>query len=184
LAQIDVGQYDTLSKVFHWATAVAVLVAFVLGPGDFGRLVRSGVDPATRLDIVWHESLGMAVFVLTFLRLIWVSLRPAAPKHQMAPLMLMASKLAHIGLWALLFALPLTALLSLGSEGNPLTLLGEVRVNELPWIASSPLAELADWGEVHGFIGDAIMWLAGAHALAAIYHHYKVKDNVLRSMLP
>lgn len=184
MAQVNAGHYDVLSKVFHWATAVAVLVAFVLGPGGFGRLVHSGVDPATRLDIVWHESLGIAVFVLTFLRLLWVALRPAPPKHQMAPSMLVASQLAHLGLWTLLFALPLTALLALGSEGNPLTLLGGVRVNELPWIASSPLAGLADWGDVHGFLGDALMWLAGIHAFAAIYHHLKIKDNVLRAMLP
>lgn len=184
MAQADNGQYDTLSKVFHWATAIAVLIAFVLGPGGFGRLVHNGVDPGTRIDIVWHESLGIAVFVLTFLRLVWVAVRPPAPKHSMTPQMHLASKLAHVGLWALLLALPLTALLSLGSERNPLTLLGGVRVSEMPWIASSVLADLTDWGNVHGFIGDAIMWLAGAHAFAALYHHFKVKDNVLRSMLP
>jgi cytochrome b561 len=28
------------------------------------------------------------------------------------------------------------------------------------------------------------MWLAGAHALAALYHHFVLKDRVLASMLP
>jgi cytochrome b561 len=41
--------------------------------------MRDGLDPATRWDIVWHESLGVSVFVLTLLRLVWVALRPAAP---------------------------------------------------------------------------------------------------------
>ena len=30
----------------------------------------------------------------------------------------------------------------------------------------------------------AILWLAGLHAAAAIYHHLVLKDGVLLSMLP
>ncbi len=33
-------------------------------------------------------------------------------------------------------------------------------------------------------LGDAILWLAGMHAAAAIYHHLVLKDGVLASMLP
>ena len=39
-------------------------------------------------------------------------------------------------------------------------------------------------GSIHGWFGDAILWLAGVHALAAIYHHFVLNDRVLRSMLP
>jgi cytochrome b561 len=80
--------------------------------------------------------------------------------------------------------LPVTALLALGSESHPLTLLGGVRIDQMPVIANSPIAKLADWGELHQFLGDAIMWLAGFHAAAAIYHHVIVKDGVLLAMLP
>jgi cytochrome b561 len=38
--------------------------------------------------------------------------------------------------------------------------------------------------EIHTWLGNAIMWLAGLHAVAAIYHHWVLKDDVLRSMLP
>ena len=55
---------------------------------------------------------------------------------------------------------------------------------EYSLIANSPLAPLADWGEVHEFLGDAIMWIAGLHAAAAIFHHVVLKDRVLSSMLP
>ncbi|MCJ7798943.1 MAG: cytochrome b/b6 domain-containing protein [Polaromonas sp.] len=77
-------QYDFLSRAFHWVTAIVVTIAFVLGPGGFGRLMREGIDPATQSDIVWHESLGILFLVLTTLRLIWVAFRPAAPQVQMA----------------------------------------------------------------------------------------------------
>ena len=177
-------RYDALSRTFHWITAIAVVIAFVLGPEHFGRLMRDGLDPATRLDIVWHESLGILVFVLTLLRLLWVAFRPAAPQFEPAGWMRTLSKLMHLALWGLLLALPLSALLALGSEGHPLTLLGGVRVNEMPLIANSALAELADWGDVHGLLGDVLIWLSGLHAVAALYHHAFLKDGVLLSMLP
>ena len=177
-------EYDSLSKAFHWVTAVAVIVTFILGPEDFGRLMRDGVDPATKIGIILHETLGMSIFLLTLLRLLWASVRPAVRQVQMASWMQWASKFMHWILWGLLLALPATAVLALGSESNPLTLLGGVRIDQMPLITNSSIAELADWGEVHQFLGDAIIWLAGLHALAAIFHHWILKDKVLLSMLP
>lgn len=177
-------RYDSVSRIFHWLTASAVIAAFILGPEHFGRQMRDGLDPATRWDIVWHESLGMLVFFTTLLRLLWVAARPATPRFDMAAWMLWASKGAHLGLWALMLLTPLTAVLALGTEGHPLTLLGGLRFNDLPWTRALPLADSVDWGDVHQFLGDAILWLAGVHAVAAIYHHVVLKDGVLAAMLP
>jgi cytochrome b561 len=177
-------RYDAVSKTLHWLTAVAATVAFTLGPGGFGRLMRQGIDPGTRSDIVWHESLGLLVFVLTLARLLWIASRPPAPRFALEPWMRLISKVVNVALWTLLIVLPITAVLSLGSEAHPLTLLGGVRVDRMPFIEASSLAKLADWGEVHGYLGDTLMWLAGFHALAALYHHFILKDGVLRTMLP
>jgi len=174
MTQAPASPYDPLSRAFHWLTAIVVVIAFILGPEGFGRLMHDGLDPATR----------NLVLVLTLLRLVWVALRPAAPQVPMAGWMQTVAKLMHAALWALLLALPLTALLALGSEGHPLTLLGGVRVDQMPWIEQSSLAKLADWGEVHGLLGDALMVLAGLHAAAALYHHLVLKDGVLSTMLP
>lgn len=176
--------YDTISRALHWLTAIAVLAAFILGPEHFGRELRQGLDPATRWDIVTHESLGMLVAGLTLLRLLWLLVRPAAPRFDMPRWMHVAAKATHSVLWLLLLATPVTAMLALGTEGHPLTLLGGIRVNELPINAQSPIADVADWGEAHGLLGDMILWFAGIHAVAAIYHHVLLKDGVLRAMLP
>jgi len=182
--QASASRYDALSRAFHWVTAIAVAIAFILGPEHFGRLMHQGVDPATRSDIVWHETLGILVFALTLLRLLWVAFRPAAPQFDASSRMLLLSKLMHLALWALLLVLPLSALLALGSEGHPLTLLGGVRLDQMPLFSNPAIAELADWGDVHGLLGDVLIWLAGLHAVAAIYHHVALKDGVLLSMLP
>jgi cytochrome b561 len=176
--------YDTLSRAFHWLTAIAVIAAFILGPEHFGSEMRQGLDPATRIDIVVHESLGMLVMALTLLRLLWAAVRPAKPGFDMPTWMHIASKATHGLLWLMLLVVPVSAILTLGSEGHPLTLLGGIRVNDMPFIAQSAIADMVDWGEVHELLGNAIMWLSGLHAVAAIYHHRVLKDGVLLSMLP
>ena len=178
------ARYDATSMAFHWATAMAVLAAFILGPGGFGGLLRDGVDPGTHLDIVWHESLGVLIFAMTALRLLWTAVRPAAPQIEMPGPLRMSSKLVHWALWVLLLITPITALLTLGSEGAPLTLLGGLRADQLGVIANSAVASLADWGGIHTLLGDTIIWVAGLHAVAAIFHHIKLKDGVLVSMVP
>ena len=175
--------YDAFSRALHWLTAIAVIAAFVLGPEHFGRELRQGLDPATRWDIVTHESLGMLVAALTLLRLLWLAVRPTPPRFDSPRWMQIIAKTTQGFLWLLLLAVPATALLAMGSEGHPLTLLGGIRVDEMPLIAQSTLVDLADWGEVHGLLGDVILWLSGLHAVAAIYHHVLLKDGVLRSML-
>jgi cytochrome b561 len=176
--------YDPLSRAFHWIAAVLVLIGFSLGPDHFGRLMKQGVDPATRGDIVWHESIGALIFVLTLMRLLWVAFRPAAPRFQMRAGVRIAARMMHVVLWALMLLLPLTALMALGSEGHPLTLLGGIRVDKVPIIAGDSLGRLADWGDVHKFLGDALIWLACLHGAAAIFHHVILRDGVLLAMTP
>lgn len=178
------SRYDSISLVFHWLTAILVAITFILGPEHFGRLMRSGLDPATRSDIVWHETLGLAIFLLTFARIAWSKLRPTPPTIEMPKHMHLAAKGMQLVLGLLMLILPVTAILALGGEGHPLTLLGGVRVDSFPLIADSGLAHLADWGEVHGFLGDTIIALAGLHAAAAIYHHVFLKDGTLLAMSP
>lgn len=175
-------RYDRVSLIFHWVTAVAVIAAFILGPEHFGRLMKDGLDPATRWDIVWHESLGMLVLALTVLRLLWVAIRRKPPQFDYAAWMKKLARAVHGMLWLLLLIVPVTALMTLGSEGFPMTLLGGVKLMPLSFLAGSSFGEMVDWGDLHGLLANVILWLAGLHAIAAIFHHVVLKDGVLLSM--
>ena len=171
-------RYGAVAQAFHWATAVLVLVAFFYGPGGSEQRVYSA---ARDFDRQLHETLGLGVFALVVLRVLWrlVDTRPHPP--QVARWMDLAAKTVQGVLYVLLFALPLTAIPGAWLEGHSLTLLAGVKVG--PWLAPSH-----DLGRtlatVHTWLGDAILWVAGFHALAALYHHFFLKDGVLRSMLP
>jgi cytochrome b561 len=56
-----------------------------------------------------------------------------------------------------------------------LTFLGGAEV--APWIARSHDLG-ATIATIHGWLGDTILWLAGVHAIAALYHHFVLKDGV------
>lgn len=38
--------------------------------------------------------------------------------------------------------------------------------------------------EVHEAVGNLILFIAGAHAVVALAHHYVLRDDTLRRMLP
>jgi len=46
MSQPATSHYDPLSRVLHWATVILVVIAIILGPEHFGRLMRQGLDPA------------------------------------------------------------------------------------------------------------------------------------------
>ncbi len=84
-------------------------------------------------------------------------------------------------LYVLLFAVPLTAITGAWLEGHPLTLLTGV---EIPTLVGKSHDVGATIANIHAWLGDTILWLAGLHALAGLYHHFALRDDVLASMLP
>lgn len=171
-------RHGSVTQFLHWATAILVLVAFIYGPGGSEQRVYSA---AKDFDRQLHETLGMAVFALTLLRFAWraVDRRPEEPP--MAAWMRTAGKAVHGVLFLLLVAVPVTAITGAWLEGHPLTLLAGVKI--APMLAESH-ALGSSIASVHTFLGDTILWVAGAHALAGLFHHYVLRDRVLRSMLP
>lgn len=164
--------------LLHWLTAIVVLVAFIYGPGGSEERVYSA---ARDFDRQLHETLGICVLALVVLRLLWRAVDKRPGPEPSARWMLLTARAVQVALYVLLFAVPLTAISGAWLEGHSLTLLAGFTV--APLLAKSH--ELgAQIAEIHTWLGDAILWTAGAHAAAALLHHFVLKDNVLRSMLP
>ena len=170
--------YSATAQLLHWATALLVVVAFAYGLGGSEQRVYL---PSRDFDRQLHETLGTAVLLLTALRLVWKLFDNPPVPPDMPRWMERASRSVQVLLYLLLFAVPVTAMLGAWLEGHDVTLLGGIRF-------VSPLASAHDLGvrisDLHTLLGDAILWIAGAHALAAIYHHAILKDGTLLSMLP
>jgi len=178
LKQRSVVHYGGVAQAFHWVTAILVVAAYIYGPGGSEQRVYS---PARDFDRQLHETLGMCVFALVVMRVLWrtVDVHPEAPPNPRW--MGLAAKAAHWALYLLLFSLPLSAISGAWLEGHPLTLLVGVKIPPLLAPSHDAGAKIAT---LHTWLGDAILWVAGLHAIAALYHHIVLKDGVLASMLP
>ena len=77
--------------------------------------------------------------------------------------------------------MPLTAITGAWLEGHPLTLLAGVQIAPVLRVSHDLGSQIA---EIHTWLGDVMLWLAGFHALAALCHHFVLRDGVLVSMLP
>ncbi|MGN6579448.1 MAG: cytochrome b [Bordetella sp.] len=178
MVKSPVDRYGSISQLLHWCTAIVVLIAFLYGPGGPEQRVYSAVH---EFDRRLHETLGLCVFALTVIRLLWKAVAAHPEEPPASPLMILMSRLVQWALYLLLLALPLTAIAGAWLEGHPLTLLGGADVQ--PWFGASHGAGFI-LAILHSWLGDTIMWLAGLHALAALFHHIVLKDDVLVTMLP
>jgi cytochrome b561 len=127
-----------------------------------------------------HETLGLAVLLLSLVRIGWRALDRRPDPPAVPPWTGVLSKAVQGVLYLLLFVVPLTAIAGAWLEGHAVTWLGG---DIAPWVAESHGLG-ATIAEVHGWLGDVILWTAGLHAAAALVHHFLLRDGVLRSMLP
>ena len=171
-------RYGAVAQTLHWATAVLVLAAFIYGPGGSEQRVYA---PARDFDRQVHETLGLSALTLVAIRLAWrmVDARPDPP--EVTRWMGVVAGVVRVALYVLLFGVPLTAITGAWLEGHPITLLAGIEIPPVLVLSHDTGATIAS---IHTWLGDAILWVAGLHALAGLYHHFVLRDDVLESMLP
>lgn len=136
-----------------------------------GSAIREGLK-------TWHYVLGLSVFGLVGLRLL---ARIGVP-HAQGPRS-WADWLAaavHLALYALMIAMPILGWLALSADGKAVAFSGL----QLPALIAPNEALAGQLEEVHETLGTVGYWLVGAHAAAALFHHYVLRDGVMRRMLP
>lgn len=158
---------------------LVVLVA-VYACMELADFFPKGSDTRASLK-AWHYTLGLSVFGLVWIRLA-VKLGGRAPLIDPAsPIwQVRLAQLVQIALYALMIGLPLIGWFLLSARGEIIPFFGV----QLPALIAEN-KDAADWiKEVHEIGAGAGYFLVGLHALAALYHHYFLHDNTLRSMLP
>ncbi|MEM9011522.1 MAG: cytochrome b [Pseudomonadota bacterium] len=112
------ASWGLVSRLIHWT--MAGIIFFLIGVGFYmSNVLPTGLEQFAYIQI--HKSWGFVVFVLAVLRVAWrwMSPRtPAMPKATMSRFEIFAAKTAHILLYVLIFALPLTGWLM--STSSPL----------------------------------------------------------------
>ena len=172
----DRTTYDGVAIALHWSTAVLVFANFVLA-----QTWDWFAKPTRELMENTHMSFGVLLAAVIIARLAWRWM----PGHQVSSLargwVSAASKAVHYLLYVLLVAEAGLGFAFRGGAGRPMAFFG-ANIPPVVGIMDRPLRH--QLREIHEWIGWAIVIIAVGHALAALYHHYALKDRVLGRMLP
>ena len=172
----DGSNYDGVAIALHWLTALLVVANFVLSQvwDWFPDETKGWMEDA-------HMSFGVLLAAVVIARIVW----RLVPGHQMSSLeagwMRVTSKATHYLLYGLLIGEAALGFAFRWGGGRPMVFFG-TGIPPLIGEMARPLRH--QLRELHEWIGWAIILLALIHALAALYHHYVLKDRVLRRMLP
>ena len=171
----NASPYSRLSIGLHWF--MLLLLAAVYACIELRELYPRGSDIREGLK-TWHFMLGLTVFGLVALRLVARigSPRPAPPRSWSDGL----APLVHLALYAVMIVMPLLGWLALSADGKAVPFFGF----ELPPLVRPNETLAGQVEEIHETVGTAGYWLVGVHAAAALFHHYVLRDGVLRRMLP
>jgi cytochrome b561 len=178
MSQPSPDRYDLPMQVMHWAIALLVIAAFVIV--QFVEDMPRGPERVAMMGL--HKSIGVCVLALVVARLGWRAARPQPDLPAgMSPLMGLAARTGHAGLYLLMILVPLVGIVMSQLNDRPVAVFG---LFTLPTLFA-PDKELGEVLEgLHEVAGNLILILSGLHAVAALYHQYILKDHVLERMLP
>lgn len=174
----DAAQYGWLSAGLHWV--MLFLLVAVYASMELREFYPKGSAPREAMK-TWHYMLGLCVLGLAAVRLAIhfvgpiPAISPAPSKWQEQ-----GAKLMKVALYVFMLGVPVLGWMLLSAEGTPIPFFGwqlPALLNENKALAES-LEEIHETGATVGY------FLIGLHAAAALYHHYLLRDDTLRRMLP
>jgi cytochrome b561 len=171
-------RYTPAAIAFHW-----ILAALIIANIAFGLYtVDLPLSPQKLRYFSWHKWTGVTIFLLAAARLLWRLSHPApALPATMKPWERRAAHAAHILLYVLFFAAPLTGWLFSSAAGFQTVYLGLLPIPDL--LAKNEA--LADILKVtHHWVNYTLAAVIVLHSAAALKHHFVDRDEVLARMLP
>jgi cytochrome b561 len=125
--------------------------------------------------------LGLTVLVLATIRLAVHLIGPSPRIHPVPPhWQALAGKTMHFALYLFMIGMPIVGWLILSSAAKTIPFFGF----ELPPLVGANAGLSEQLEEVHETVGTIAYFLVGLHAAAALAHHYLLRDDTLRRILP
>jgi cytochrome b561 len=173
---MEAARYTRVAVWLHWIIAALIVANIFLGffHESFGKAANVPL-------ITLHKSFGFTVLALSLARLVWrLTHRPPAAD---AVLKRWEATLAALTQWifyGLMIALPVTGWL-LSSGGG--------RATNFYWLFKIPALAVSkatgkQFGEIHEYLGWAMLVLLLLHVAGALSHQLKGHRQVLGRMAP
>lgn len=169
-------RWGTLARLFHWAIVLMLIGQFIMA--EIAEDLPLGMEKIAVL--ARHKSVGITILLLAVLRLGWRALNPTPRAPAGAPWEHALARGAHVALYGLLFAMPLSGWMMSSAKNYPVSWF-----NLLPLPNLVPVSEsiYEFMHETHELLATALIVIAAAHVLGALRHHFIKNDDVLKRML-
>ena len=172
-------KYSGLAMLLHWLVAALVIAQLLIAV----TAERAPTREAGGAIMANHVALGVLIFALVAVRLVWRQLSPpppANPNHATWERTL--ARIVYFAFYTLLLVMPIAGWIAMSSFGEPISVFGLFQLPALPVPNNPALGEQIF--ELHGASGIALLVLAAFHSLAALKHTLLDKDRTLFRMLP
>ena len=171
-------RWGAVSQLLHWL--IVALIAVQVTLGLLGAMLPVGIDKLATL--ARHKSIGITILALAVVRITWrwINPTPALPAD-LRPFERRLARGTHAALYALLFALPLTGWSMSSARGFTVSWFN---LFQLPNLVGQNQRLYRALLETHQLLAIALGVVVALHIAAALKHHFVLKDDTLRRMLP
>lgn len=170
-------RYTKVAIWLHWVIGLAVIANIGLA-----MLTEDMPRETQQAAMGIHKPLGIAILVLSALRILWRLGHRAPPlPASVAPWQHAASKAVHVLFYALLILLPLSGWLWMSAANRPIDFFG---LFTLPSLAGPDKAVADMMHEGHELLGLTMLALVVLHILAVLKHQFIDRSGVAARMNP
>jgi cytochrome b561 len=171
--------YTRTAIAFHWLIALLIVCGFSLG---WVMTDIPGFTPTKLRYFSWHKWIGVTVFALAVLRIVWRATHAAPPLPDSTPAwQRTAAHVTHLLLYALMVLIPASGYLYSSAANVPVVYLGLVPLPTL--IAPDPTLKVV-LKTVHIGLNYTLLALVVLHIVAALKHQWLDRDGLLSRMIP
>lgn len=171
-------RWGSLSQLLHWL--IVALIALQAALGLTGILLPLGVQKLAVL--ARHKSIGITILGLAVLRLLWRWLNPTPPlPANLRPHERVLAHFTHVALYVLLFAMPLTGWIMSSARGFSVSWFNRFQLPDLVPKSETLYGAMV---KTHAALAITLGLIVALHIAGALKHHFVLKDDILRRMLP
>lgn len=169
--------FGSIIKSLHWLIFILVVIQYAI-MSRVAFLAKG--SPDIMGYILLHKSVGLMIFCAAALMIIsrQCGVRPTFPAH--AKFQNLLAKIVHFLLYAFLILMPIGGIGMTVFSGKPLLFFGYPLLAKGLIPKNEHLAKFFDDAHILG--AQVLLGLIVLHILAAFYHHYILKDNILKRM--
>lgn len=172
------ARWGHVSQFLHWLIVALIIAQVILA--SIAEDLPLGMKKLAMY--ARHKSVGITILGLVVLRLLWRWLNPTPLlPTTLKPYERVLAGLTHVGLYVILFAMPLTGWMMTSARGFPVSWFGFF---QLPDFVPKNDALFEGMKTTHHALAAALYAVVFLHVAAALKHHFFLKDDVLRRMLP